>query len=84
MCRIENVRSPEHASIMEVATWIATAVFVALMILTLVSGCMRLTIGQGAKLEIKAEAGSTQTVSIGDKRVNIPVSATIPAAMTGM
>lgn len=78
MCRIENAHSPERASIMEVAAWIATAVFAVMMILMLASGCMTI---RDCVIKVDNKSG---TVSIGNKDVqvpvHVPVTTTIPSS----
>lgn len=51
-------------------------IVILVVIVFLFSGCMSIKLGQNAKMEVKADNGST--VLMGNKSVSVPVDTTVP------
>ena len=59
-------------------------VIVALSLLALAGCGPKCQMGQGAKIEIWADHGATQTVNIGNKTVTVTPNLSVPASALGL
>lgn len=74
-----NVNSQEDVSIIGRVLGIVTVVCAVLIILLVASGCgPKMQLGQGTKIEIKADNGAKQTINVGNKSVIVTPNTTIP------